>query len=158
MKPKPEISIAVEAPRRHDVIALVRTLDSYHQSLYPPEANHHLDIEALCAPDVKFLVARKGGDPIGIGALWLRKDLGFGEIKRMFVRPEARGFGLGAQLLAQIEQIAREHGIEQLMLETGTLNDDAHKLYQRAGFARRGPFADYPDHPFSVFMEKRLGR
>ena len=33
----------------------------------------------------------------------------------------------------------------------------AQALYRRHGFATRGPFGDYPEHPHSVFMEKRLG-
>ena len=125
--------------------------------MYPPEANHILDIDDLCAPDVTFLVARKGSEIMGIGALVLHEDEGFGEVKRMFVRAEARGLGLGHQLLAAVESLARGQGLTKLMLETGTLNTDALILYARAGFTRRGPFANYPDHPVSVFMEKPLG-
>ena len=151
-----EIAITVESPRNDEVVALIRALDSFNENLYPPEANHHLDIEALCAPEITFLTARRGGEIMGIGALWSRADLGFGEVKRMYVRPEARGLGVGHRLLARIELIARGQAIARLMLETGSLNAEAIKLYARAGFSKRGPFGDYPDHPLCVFMEKRL--
>ena len=151
-----EITVALESPRQPDVMALIEALDSFHEGLYPPEANHHLDIDALCAPDIRFMVARRQGEVLGIGALWLRKNEGFGEIKRMFVRAETRGLGLGHKLLASVEALARQHGIKWLLLETGSLNIGAMKLYERAGFVKRGPFAGYPDHPASVFMEKAL--
>ncbi len=151
-----DVVIAPENPRQDDVIALVRALDSYHEGMYPPEANHHLDIGALCAPEITFLVARRGPEILAIGALWHRAGESFGEVKRMFVRPQARGLGLGANMLAAIEQRARHAGLAKLMLETGTLNVEAQNLYQRAGFQTRGPFADYPDHALSVFMEKAL--
>lgn len=152
-----DIVIAPENPRQDDVAAAIAALDTFHNGMYPPEANHILDLDALCGPDVNFLVARRGGEVLGIGALWLREDEGFGEVKRMFVKAEARGLGLGHKLLATIESLARGQGLTKLMLETGTLNTDALKLYARAGFTKRGPFADYPDHPASVFMEKPLG-
>ena len=151
-----DVVIAQENPRQDDVIALILTLDAFHEGLYPPEANHHLDLDTLCAPEIKFLVARRGHAIMGIGALWLRQGQDFGEVKRMFVSQEARGQGVGAKLLSAIEQIAREHGIYRLMLETGTLNEGALALYRSTGYRTRGPFAGYPDHPLSVFMEKTL--
>ena len=47
-------------------------------------------------------------------------------------------------------------GIEMLRLETGVANRAALALYERAGFQRREPFADYRPDPLSVFMERRL--
>lgn len=151
-----DIIIEQEDPRRADVVALVGALNAHDEALYPPEANFHLDIDTLCSPDVIFLVARQDGVAVGIGALWLRTQWKLGEVKRMYVSPKARGQGLASRILAMIEKLARDHKVTQLVLETGTLSADAHKLYERAGFSRRGPFADYPDAPLSVFMEKLL--
>ena len=151
-----DVTIAVESPRQDDVIALIRALDSFHEGLYPPEANHHIDIEALCLPEITFLVARQGRKIMAIGALWQHAGETFGEVKRMFVREEARGLGFGAKMLSSIEDLARAARLSRLVLETGTLNDGALKLYERAGFTRRGPFAGYLDHRMSVFMEKTL--
>jgi putative acetyltransferase len=151
-----ELIITVESPRQDDIVALVSALDQHGDSLYPPEANHHLDIETLCGTDISFLVVRRRGAAIGIGALWARPGAGYGEVKRMYVIPEARGLRLGERLLQAIERIAREARIPLLRLETGNRNTEALGLYERAGFRRRGPFGDYNDHPTSVFMEKAL--
>jgi putative acetyltransferase len=64
-----EYVIRLEDPRQDDVIRMLSALDRYLQSLYPPESNHILDIAALCAPDIRFFVARRGADPVGCGAL-----------------------------------------------------------------------------------------
>ena len=152
-----ELLIGLENPRQDDVLALIQALDRFHEGLYPPEANHHLDVEALCAPDIKFLVARRASEIMGIGALWLRQDEGFGEVKRMFVRAEARGLGLGQKLLSAVEGLAHQYGLTRLMLETGTLNGDALKLYERAGFRKRGPFGGYPSHNMSVLWRRIWG-
>jgi putative acetyltransferase len=130
--------------------------DAYHRSLYPPENLYLLDPATLRAPDISFYVARIGGEVVGCGAL-IRHPEGYGEIKRMFVAPEARGQGVGRRILAELEAPARQAGISCLPLETGTRQPDAVALYRAAGFREVPPFAGYPDDPRSVFMEKTLG-
>jgi putative acetyltransferase len=49
-----------------------------------------------------------------------------------------------------------QRGCRVLRLETGPYQPDAIGLYERCGFARRGPFGAYADDPLSVFMEKTL--
>jgi putative acetyltransferase len=73
----------------------------------------------------------------------------------MFVTPEARGRGIGSAILATIEDALRGP-VSTLRLETGVKQDAAIRLYERAGFRRRGPFGSYRDDPLSVFMEKPL--
>ena len=93
----------------------------------------------------------------GIGALKVA-DKGEGEVKRMFTRPEVRGQRVGVALLDAITTLARQKGVDHLMLETGTGPgfDGAHRLYTRSGFTPRGPFFDYPDSEWSTFFEKRV--
>jgi putative acetyltransferase len=96
------------------------------------------------------------GEALGCGALWHR-DPAYGEIKRIYVRPEARGLKLSKLILAALEDNAREHGLKVIKLETGTLQPEALGLFATWGFTRCGPYADYPtDDPYSVFMEKRI--
>jgi putative acetyltransferase len=149
------ITIARERPDQPDVMRLIEALDAHAIALYPPESNHLLDIAALCAPAVTFLVVRADGAAIGCGAL-LRDPRGWGEIKRMYVRPDARGRGIGARVLAEFETAARASGLALLRLETGIHNTEALALYRRAGFAERAAFGDYAPDPLSVFMEKRV--
>jgi putative acetyltransferase len=61
-------------------------------------------------------------------------------------------------VLAFLEAEALRRGVETLRLETGNLQPQALRLYERAGYARRGPFGDYDDDPHSVFLEKSLVR
>lgn len=151
------MSVAVEPgdPRHPAAAALLKQSHALMQSLFPPEDNFFLDIDALTAPHIAFFVATRDDEILGTAAL---ADKGtYGEVKSMFVAEAARGLGVGAALLARLEAEARARGLSALMLETGNLLRSAHRLYARAGFVERGPFGDYPDAKSSLFMEKRLG-
>jgi putative acetyltransferase len=149
------LTIRREPPDQPDVLPLIEALDAQMTALYPPESNHLLDIAALSDPAVTFLVVRDGGEVVGCGAL-LRDSRGWGEVKRMYVRPKRRGRGIGSQVLAELEAIARSAELPWLRLETGIHNGDALALYRRSGFAECAPFGDYKPDPLSVFMEKRV--
>ncbi|APQ11249.1 GNAT family N-acetyltransferase [Pseudomonas oryzihabitans] len=147
--------IALESPDQPEVIALIAELDAYQDGLYPPESRYALDLGSLLQPNVLFLVARdESGCALGCGAMVLHD--GYGEIKRMYVRPAGRGRGLGGRLLAELEREAVTRGSELARLETGPYQPEALGLYAAAGYQRRGPFGAYRDDPLSVFMEKRL--
>ncbi|MBV8658470.1 MAG: GNAT family N-acetyltransferase [Burkholderiales bacterium] len=138
-----------------DARLLITALDAYLDSLYPPEENYLLDIDALCQPEVSFMLAHLGDEAVGCGAIVARAD--YAEVKRMFVLPTARGQGIAGQIVAALESAARTRGLTHLRLETGTLMPDAQQLYARCGFGVCGPFGEYVDNGASVFMEKRLG-
>ncbi len=151
----PDVSIRVESPGQPDVAELVHELDAYLTALYPAESNHLLDLAALSARDVRFLVARQAGRALGCGAL--RVDpAGYGEVKRMFVLPAARGLGLGRRILDELEAEARRMGLACLRLETGISQPEAIALYRASGFVEREPFGAYGLDPLSLFMEKPL--
>jgi len=158
----PDLTIARERPDQPDVLALLAALDDYLATLYRPEDNHILGPAALLAPDVEFLAARERGVLVGAGAL--RRMPGepatggrpYVEIKRMVVDPAARGRRIGAQLLAALEEIARRDGFDLALLETGALQSAAIRLYERCGYAPRGPFGRYPDTGASRFFARAL--
>ena len=149
------VDIQIEPPSSAEARALIALLDRYQTALYPVESNYLVDPKILAEPGFTFFVARVKGAAVGCGAL--RRHDGFGEVKRMFVLPEARGRGVARALLARIETEARAQGYDRLCLETGTRQDAAGKFYKAAGFVERPPFGDYPPDPFSIWMEKRLG-
>ena len=66
--------------------------------------------------------------------------------------------GVGQAALNQIITEAKARGYTRLSLETGSTPafEPALALYQRNGFERCGPFADYKLDPFSIFMTKLL--
>jgi putative acetyltransferase len=149
------LAVRQELPDQPDVVRLIEALDAYAMALYPPESNHLLDIAALSDPAVTFLVVRDGDEAVGCGAV-LRDPRGFGEVKRMYVRPDQRGRGIAKRVLTEIEKIAHDSGLPMLRLETGIHNTEALALYRRAGFIECTPFGDYAPDPLSVFMEKRV--
>ena len=80
----------------------------------------------------------------------------YGELKRMYVRPQFRGRGYGKLLLDHLTDYARSRGIGLLRLETGIHQHAAIALYEREGFRRIRPFATYTDDPVSRCYEKRI--
>ena len=135
--------------------ALIAQLDAYLQALYPAESNHLVPVDSLRGPDVVFLVARLGTDVVGCGALVDRAGQ-YGELKRMYVRPDRRAAGVGRAILAALAAQARARGLRTLRLETGNAQPEALALYERAGFERCDPFGPYRDDPLSLFLELDL--
>jgi len=158
------LDVRRESPDQPAVREMLGALDGYLGGLYEPQHNHILSVEELLSEQVFFLVARRQGCPVGCGAF--RRQPGeaatagqaYGEIKRMMVQPAARGAGVGAALLARLEQQLAEEGRQLALLETGAAQVEAVRLYERAGYSRRGAFGGYPDNGLSLFFEKRLGR
>jgi putative acetyltransferase len=147
------MDIKLETPNQPEVVALIDLLDEYQLSLYPPECVYSLDINSLLQPNVLFAVARNAeGAAIGCGAMVVTPE--YGEVKRMFVHPSARGQGVAQRLLGMLEAEAQARGCRHFMLETGPSQPEAIGLYQRLGYSVRGPYGDYRDDPLSVFMEK----
>jgi GNAT superfamily N-acetyltransferase len=106
--------------------------------------------EELVPPGGVYVVLREDGAALAGGGV-RRLEPGIGEIKRMFVRPAARGRGLGLRLLAELEAAARELGMRTVRLDTaGTLP----AFYAAAGYA---PIADYNGNGYATFWgEKAL--
>lgn len=149
------IRIAVEDPGTDEIIALLEAGEAHAAALYPAESNHFLSIDSLRASNVSFIVARDDkGDAVGTGAVSIND--GWAELKRMWVVPSARGKGISKALLHDLEDRAKNAGAQWLRLETGIFSHEALGLYERTGFLRCPPFADYLPDPNSVFMEKRL--
>lgn len=150
------VTIAAETPDQPEILAFLAASDAYAASLYPPESNHLLDVGELLQPSVRFLVARGcDGEAVGCGSLVLARG-GWGEVKRMWVSPVARGLGVGRRVLMELERIALSERLSLLRLETGIHNAAALALYRNAGFTDIAPFGDYRPDPLSVFMEKRI--
>jgi GNAT superfamily N-acetyltransferase len=77
------------------------------------------------------------------------------EMKRLFVRPEARGHGLARRLIDCILDEARQLGYEEIRLDTLPMMGDAQKLYIAMGFADIDAYYDTPIAG-TRFMAKRL--
>ena len=147
--------ITLESANQPEVIALIAELDAYQDTLYPAEARYALDIASLTMPNVLFAVARNAaGAAVGCGAIVLNEA--YGEVKRMYVQPTARGQGVAQHICQALEAAALSQGCPLLMLETGPYQPEALAFYANQGFVRCAAFGDYPEHPLSVFMQKAI--
>jgi GNAT superfamily N-acetyltransferase len=107
----------------------------------------------MIRPRGVFLVAKSDGMPVGCVGL---KGTGgeTAEIKRLWVAPSARRFGLARRLMQTAENVARELLIKVLRLDTNRALPEALHLYRSTGWQEIGRFNDdpYPD----AFFEKLL--
>jgi putative acetyltransferase len=123
----------------------------------PPESRHALDLSGLRVPAVTFWSVWEGDALIGCGAL---KELSptHGEIKSMHIAAAHRGKGVAGRIVEHAIATARARGYMRLSLETGSPDGfaPARALYARFGFIECGPFGDYREDPYSVFMTLEL--
>jgi len=103
-------------------------------------------------PDGAYVVGWEDGRAVAGGAL-KRLGPGVAEIKRMYVLPDARGRGVARQLLAAIEDTARELGYERVQLDTGASQPHARALYESAGYRDR---PDYNDNPYAAYWGEKV--
>ena len=138
-----------------DARALVAAMTAETGALYggPPPAGSSATPDELSPPDGGFVVLARGGRPLAGGGLKRSTD-GICEIKRMFVVPEARGGGLGARLLEELETLARDLGYSVARLDTGARQPGAQRLYERAGYVAIPDFNG--DTHAAWWGEKRL--
>lgn len=152
--------VSQEEPTHPDVELFIRTLDDFHDSLYPPSHNYQESSKTLTDSEAIVFVARKGQLAVGMAALKPFYDEdglpSYGELKRMYVSGLFRQSGVGGSLLAAVEQEAVGLGLKQLKLETGDKQTPAIQLYQKNGFRRCKKFGKYKDHGTNVFMQKPL--
>jgi len=123
----------------------------------PPESIHALDLEKLRRPEITFWSLWQDGELLGCGAI-KQLDATHGEIKSMRTSNRHRRKGVAARMLQHILDEAKQRGYQRLSLETGSPAAfvPARELYARFGFRYCGPFADYVDDPYSVFMTREL--
>lgn len=142
-----------------EVRALIGELNEELGTLYTPEQRHGLALEAIFRPHIRFFVAWRGSEPLGCGGVAF--FAGFAEVKRMYVRPAARGQGVADAVMAALSVEAINAGLPVLRLETGIHQQAALAFYRRCGFNDCGAFPPYSEMPpaaiiTSVFMERRL--
>ena len=118
-------------------------LDARFPGGFDRSRGHSSDLPDYTAPRGCLLVARLFGEPIGCGALRTLAP-GVGEIKRMWVSPDARGLGLGRRLLSELEQAARKRRMHTLRLDSNGSLAEALQLYRSAGYREIERFNDNP--------------
>jgi len=100
----------------------------------PEELDHSPEVlTELLESGGRVYVAELDGEPVGVGGLKLL-SASVGEVKRMFVRPAARGRGAGRAIVEQLVADARALGCSTVVLESAPFMHAAHALYHRVGF------------------------
>lgn len=119
------------------------------------------DVNLSCSPEHQDMIPPRGAfllmtlDGIALGCAGLKgTDMGYAEIKRMWIAPSARGMGLTHRLMAELEATARGLGISTLRLDTNSVLHEACAYYRKHGWTEIERFNPdpYPD----LFFEKRL--
>ncbi|MFE9838086.1 GNAT family N-acetyltransferase [Streptomyces sp. NPDC005551] len=104
---------------------------------------------------VAFVVAYEEGQPVGCGAL-RRLERGVGEIRHMWVHPDARRLGLARRMLKELERQAVARGLDTVRLDTHAVLTEAQAMCRACGYTEIPPYDDnvHAAHRF----EKRLRR
>ncbi|WP_040584635.1 GNAT family N-acetyltransferase [Segniliparus rugosus] len=110
------------------------------RTLLPPEASGHNDVDPETV-HATLVAYSEDGAPVGHAALrWNDGEL---ELKRMFVAAQSRGTGVAQALLRASEESASAAGSARLILQTGDLQPDAVRLYEKEGYHRIPRFPPY---------------
>jgi GNAT superfamily N-acetyltransferase len=116
-------------------------------------------LDKFAPPDGRIVLAIHEGSVVGLGCLKRLKP-SVGEIKRMFVRPEVRGAGIGRALLNALLTHAKAAGYSEVWLDSAAFMKAAHSIYRSAGFRDIDPYpeSEIPSsfHSNWVFMAKHL--
>ena len=142
-----------------EIVALLGELNAALDVGYSPDQKHALSVDQLFQPNIRFFVARIDGVAIACGGIGFYD--GYAELKRMYAAPQVRGKGVAKALLGQLEAEARTAGLMVVRIETGNLQAEAMRFYEREGYMKCGAFGPYAAMPpnaiaTSVFYEKRL--
>lgn len=101
------------------------------------------------------IVVYLDGKPVGGGAI-RPYDEDTMELKRIFVRPQAQGHGIGTSLVSKLVEWAEELGYKKMVLETGELLAESVHVYSKLGFERIQNYGQYAGMEDSYCMGKSL--
>jgi len=107
-------------------------------------------------PGGELLLAKRGDHVLGCIGLRPLEPARVAEIKRLFVRPQARKMGVGQALVAAAIATARNLGYGEIKLDTLPGMESAIALYKGNGFAPIPPYGSHP-YPGLVTLGKILG-
>jgi GNAT superfamily N-acetyltransferase len=141
-------------PEARELVAAMEAWVTENFGPATPDRTSTVTAEEMVPPHGTFVVLYENGEAVGGGGL-RRLDDDVAEIKRMFVRPAARGRGLGRRVLDELESAASELGYRRLRLDTAVSMTTAMALYRAAGYR---DIPDYNGNSYASYWgEKVLG-
>jgi GNAT superfamily N-acetyltransferase len=148
-----------------DVVALTDEVQAHYRELYGgPGDTSIVEAADFQVPTGHFVVGYVDEIAVAMGG-WRRlgdrpglPSPNTAEIKRMYVVPSARGRGLSRIVLAVLETSARAAGIDWLVLETGSPQLSAVRLYRASGYSDVDgtPYGHYVGDPSAVHLGRSL--
>ncbi len=129
------------------VAAIIRTVMPEFGACGPGFAINDAEVDCMfetyTRPGSRYLVIDDDGRMLGGGGIAPLTDIGPGaprtcELRKMYYLAEARGHGLGRQMITACLAAARELGYQRCYLETLTGMDTAQHLYRSVGFQKLG--------------------
>lgn len=157
----PELLITALPYDHPDVAALTTELQQEYVVRYGGHDKDGTLVAEFAPPAGLFLVGYLESVPVACGG-WRGSGPGGGfldgdvEVKRMYVRPQARGRGAARALLAELERTARVAGRHRVLLETGRRQPEAIALYESSGYDPVPPFGFYAGYSGCRFFGKPL--
>ncbi len=101
------------------------------------------------------VVAYAGETPVGCGC-FKNFDSDTAELKRMYVADEWRSKGIGAFLVNELEKWAKELKFSYIVLETGTGQPEAIRLYTKLGYKKIPNYEQYSGMDTSICFKKEI--
>jgi ribosomal protein S18 acetylase RimI-like enzyme len=165
MEPLVEPPFRISFARSGRELGAVRDLFAAYADSLPVDLDYQdFDLEVgdlpgkYAPPRGELLVAWDAADrPVACIGLRPLDGAGTCEMKRLYVLPEARSFGLGKALTDAVIEAAKVRGYSSLRLDTLPTMIRAASLYERMGFRRIDPYYG-PTPPGTIFMELDLTR
>lgn len=106
---------------------------------------------------ILFVALSESQTLLGYGLVLLHKGTRLARLYSLAIAPEARGAGVGEQLLQALEQATIARGRLYMRLEVATNNTPAIRLYERLGYRCFDEYYDYyEDHSDALRMQKRI--
>jgi GNAT superfamily N-acetyltransferase len=151
------VNVLIEPARLDDPAALelIELVQGEYVIRYGGRDQAPIDVAEFLPPKGLFLVATVEGVPAACGG-WRALGDGRAEIKRMFTAAAYRNRGLARAVLAELERTAAAAGIEEIVLETGTVQPEAIALYESSGYRPTEGFGYYAGRPLSRSFAKRV--
>ena len=153
--------LVVPARSKIELISAAALLRAYAKSLPVDLAPQGFSQELAFLPGVyappggELLLAKRGDHVLGCIALKPLEPPRIAEIKRLFVRPQARGKGVGKALVQAVIATAQQAGYDEIKLDTLPEMEGAIALYKASGFVPIPPYGSHP-YPGLVTLGRKL--
>ena len=149
-----KIKVVKTTSENPDFIFLIETFDAYLWDRYPELKKEYWG-NNLIEFNANVFIVYLDEKPVACGC-FKKYNAASVELKRMFVLPEARGFGLAQLVIKELEIEAKNQGFKVFVLETLYKQKEALNLYQKMGYSIIDKYEPYVDLEYSICMKKEI--